>query len=34
MTAVNKAPANVVENDRINLEKEEAKLEEILSKLN
>ena len=31
---VNKAPANVVENDRQNLEKEEAKLQEILSKLN
>jgi valyl-tRNA synthetase len=31
---VNKAPANVVENDRIQLEKEEQKLEEILSKLN
>jgi len=30
---VNKAPANVVENDRINLEKEEAKLQEILLKL-
>ena len=31
---VNKAPANVVENDRIQLEKEQLKLEEILSKLN
>ena len=31
---VNKAPANVVENDRIQLEKEQFKLEEILSKLN
>ena len=31
---VNKAPANVVENDRVQLEKEELKLEEILSKLN
>ena len=31
---VNKAPANVVENDRISLEKEQLKLEEILSKLN
>ena len=31
---VNKAPANVVENDRIQLEKEKLKLEEILSKLN
>ena len=31
---VNKAPANVVENDRIQLEKEQSKLEEILSKLN
>jgi len=31
---VNKAPANVVENDRINLLKEENKLNEILSKLN
>ena len=30
---VNKAPANVVENDRISLEKEQLKLEEILSKL-
>ena len=31
---VNKAPANVVENDRIQLEKEELKLAEILTKLN
>ena len=31
---VNKAPANVVENDRVQLEKEQLKLEEILSKLN
>ncbi len=31
---VNKAPANVVENDRIQLAKEQSKLEEILSKLN
>ena len=31
---VNKAPANVVENDRIQLEKEQLRLEEILSKLN
>ena len=31
---VNKAPANVVENDRVQLEKEQTKLEEILSKLN
>ena len=31
---VNKAPANVVENDRVQLEKEQSKLEEILSKLN
>lgn len=31
---VNKAPANVVENDRIQLEKEQHKLEEILTKLN
>ena len=31
---VNKAPANVVENDRIQLEKEQLKLEEILNKLN
>jgi len=31
---VNKAPANVVENDRIQLEKEQVKLDEILSKLN
>ena len=31
---VNKAPANVVENDRIQLEKEQKKLEEILTKLN
>ena len=31
---LNKAPANVVENDRIQLEKEKLKLEEILSKLN
>ena len=31
---VNKAPANVVENDRIQLEKEQLKLDEILSKLN
>ena len=31
---VNKAPANVVENDRIQLEKEKLKLEEIISKLN
>jgi valyl-tRNA synthetase len=31
---VNKAPANVVENDRIQLEKEQAKLDEILTKLN
>ena len=31
---VNKAPANVVENDRIQLEKEEQRLNEILSKLN
>ena len=31
---VNKAPANVVENDRIQLEKEQLKLEEIISKLN
>ena len=31
---VNKAPANVVENDRIQLEKEQQKLDEILSKLN
>ena len=31
---VNKAPANVVENDRIQLEKEQTKLEEILSKIN
>lgn len=30
---VNKAPANVVENDRIQLEKEQLKLEEILNKL-
>ena len=30
---VNKAPANVVENDRIQLEKEENKLKEIVSKL-
>jgi len=30
---VNKAPANVVENDRISLEKEQLKLEEILTKL-
>ena len=30
---VNKAPANVVENDRIQLEKEENKLKEIISKL-
>ena len=30
---VNKAPANVVENDRIQLEKEKLKLEEILTKL-
>ena len=30
---VNKAPANVVENDRLSLEKEQLKLEEILSKL-
>jgi len=30
---VNKAPANVVENDRIQLEKEQLKLDEILSKL-
>ena len=31
---VNKAPANVVENDRVQLEKEQLKLDEILSKLN
>jgi valyl-tRNA synthetase len=31
---VNKAPANVVENDRIQLEKEQAKLDEILKKIN
>ena len=31
---INKAPANVVENDRIQLEKERLKLEEILTKLN
>ena len=31
---VNKAPAHVVENDRISLEKEEEKLKEILNKLN
>ena len=31
---VNKAPAHVVENDRLSLEKEEEKLKEILSKLN
>ena len=31
---VNKAPANVVENDRIQLEKEQLKLDEILDKLN
>lgn len=31
---VNKAPANVVENDRLQLEKEQIKLDEILSKLN
>ena len=31
---VNKAQANVVENDRIQLEKEQTKLEEILSKIN
>ena len=31
---VNKAPANVVENDRVQLEKEQLKLEEILNKLN
>ena len=31
---VNKAPANVVENDRIQLEKEEQKLKEILLKIN
>ena len=31
---VNKAPANVVENDRIQLEKEQSKLNEIISKLN
>ena len=30
---INKAPANVVENDRIQLEKEQLKLEEILNKL-
>ena len=30
---VNKAPANVVENDRVQLEKEQLKLDEILSKL-
>ena len=30
---VNKAPANVVENDRVQLEKEQLKLEEILAKL-
>ena len=31
---VNKAPANVVENERLNLEKEELKLKEILDKIN
>ena len=31
---VNKAPANVVENDRLQLSKEEEKLEELLSKIN
>ena len=31
---VNKAPTNVVENDRVQLEKEKLKLEEILNKLN
>ena len=30
---VNKAPANVVENDRISLEKEEARLKDILDKI-
>ena len=31
---VNKAPANVVENDRVQLEKEQQKLKDLLSKLN
>ena len=31
---VNKAPSHVVENDRLSLEKEEAKLQDLLNKLN